>query len=71
MCISSLSFNPTTAQTVPTPNLSELPYVSLGTTDGVDKEYVGHFDDGVSHAIYIPDGLPFGNFIHSYVYVRQ
>ena len=54
---------------MPTQNPT-LPYVSLGTTDGVDIEYVGHFDDGVSHAIYIPDGLPFGNFIHSYVYVR-
>jgi hypothetical protein len=46
-----------------------LPYISLGTTDGVEREYVGHFDDGVSHAIHIPDGLPFGNFVHSSVYV--
>ena len=46
-----------------------LPYIALGTTDGVEREYVGHFDDGVSHAIHIPNGFPFGNFIHSSVYV--
>ena len=45
--------------------------MSLGTTDGVEREYVGHFDDGVSHAIHIPNGFPFGNFIHSSVYVSK
>ena len=48
-----------------------LPYISLGTTDGIEREYVGHFDDGVSHAIHIPDGFPFGDFIHSSVYVSK
>ena len=59
------------AQQSPTsaPSSSFLPYVSLGTTDGVETEYVGHFDDGVSHAIHIPNGFPFGTFLHSSVYV--
>lgn len=56
--------SPTSAPTSPV-----LPYISLGTTDGVEMEYVGHFDDGVSHAIHIPDGFPFGTFLHSSVYV--
>ena len=46
-----------------------LPYISLGSTAGVQREYVGHFDDGVSHAIHIPGGFPFGNLIHSFAYV--
>lgn len=57
------------AQPPPVTQAPPLPYVSLGSTDGVDREYVGHFDDGVSHAIHIPDGFPFGNLIHSSVYV--
>ena len=59
------------AQQFPTtaPSFPVLPYVSLGTTDGVETEYVGHFDDGVSHAIHIPNGFPFGTFLHSSVYV--
>ena len=56
--------SPTSAPTSPV-----LPYVSLGTTDGVEMEYVGHFDDGVSHAIHILNGFPFGTFLHSSVYV--
>lgn len=56
------------AQSTPPPSL-EFPYLSLGSTAGIDREYVGHFDDGVSHAIHIPDGFPFGDFIHSSVYV--
>ena len=57
------------AQTVPPQQLPA--YLSLGITPGVEREYVGHFDDGVSHAIHIPDGFPFGNFIHSSVYVNN
>ena len=53
------------------PAPEQLPYLSLGTTAGVDREYVGHFDDGVSHAIHIPNGFPFGSFIHSSVYVSN
>ena len=49
----------------------QLQYLSLDTTPGVEREYVGHFDDGVSHAIHISDGFPFGNFIHSSVYVSM
>ena len=47
-----------------------LPYITLGSTAGVEREYVGHFDDGVSHAIHIPHGFPFGHSILSSVYVR-
>ena len=46
-----------------------LPYISLGSTAGVQREYVGHFDDGVSNAIHIPGGFPFGNLIHSFAFV--
>lgn len=47
-----------------------LPYITLGSTAGVEREYVGHFDDGVSHAIHVPNGFPFGHSILSSVYVR-
>ena len=47
-----------------------LPYITLGSIAGVEREYVGHFDDGVSHAIHIPHGFPFGHSILSSVYVR-
>ena len=53
------------------PQTPALPYINLGSTDGVEREYVGHFDDGVSHAINIPDGFPFGNMIHTFAYVRH
>ena len=55
--------------TLPPAPLDNFPYISLGSTAGIEREYVGHFDDGVSHAIHIPEGFPFGNLIHSFAYV--
>ncbi len=46
-----------------------LPFFSLSTS-GVGVEQVGHFDDGVSQAIHITEGFPFGSKIHNLLYVR-
>lgn len=44
-------------------------FISLNTTDGVMTEFVGHYDDGVSHAIHVPNGFPFGNLQHTFIFV--
>ncbi len=44
-------------------------FLTLNTTEGVTAEFVGHFDDGVSHSIFVPHGFPFGDLHHSFIFV--
>ncbi len=47
-----------------------LPFLELSTGGpGVETIEVGHFDDAVSQAIHITNGFPFGNKIHTLLYV--
>ncbi len=50
---------------------SVLQFIAINSTDGVLAESVGHFDDGVSHAIYVPQGIPFGNLQHTFIFVSM
>ena len=51
--------------------LNVLPFLALNATDGVETEEVGHFDDGVSHAILVPQGFHFGNTLQNIIFVRE
>ena len=46
-----------------------LPFLTLGSTLGVDRELLPRSDDGCSGAIVIDDGFPFGGFSETQVYV--
>ncbi len=46
-------------------------FIEMNTTNGVIAESVGHFDDGVSHAIHVPQGFPFGNLQHTFIFVSM
>jgi hypothetical protein len=46
-----------------------LPLLMLGTTQGVTTRYFPSVVNAISERIYIPGGFPFGQSIHSSVYV--
>ena len=46
-----------------------LPFLDLGSTDGVTRTYLEHLDDGHSVAVGIPGGFLFGIVIQTKVYV--
>lgn len=48
-----------------------LEFLNLNSTGGVVTQSVGHFDDGVSHAINIPQGIPFGSLHHTFIFVSE
>ena len=48
-----------------------LPFMTLGSTPGVDRQLLPLSDDGCSGAIFIDDGFPFGGFSETQVYVRK
>ena len=43
----------------------------LGTTPGVSRTYFPSVADGLSQAVHIPGGFPFGQSNQTIVYVRQ
>lgn len=47
----------------------DLPYLHLGTTQGVEIEEVPRIDDWSSDVIVIPGGFPFGTYNQTIVYV--
>lgn len=49
--------------------MNVLPFLLINATNGVETLEVGHFDDGVSHAIYVPHGFLFGNALHNIIFV--
>ena len=49
---------------------TEIPFLALNSTPSVELQAVSHFDDGVSQVIAIPERFPFGNRLHSTVYVN-
>ena len=52
------------------PGSSYLEFLSLNSTPGVATTYIGHFDDGASESILIPDpGMPFGNSRQRHIFV--
>ena len=51
--------------------IDHLPFLELGTTDGVDFIPLEVFDDASSDPIDIPVTLPFGNTVQSSVHVRS
>ena len=53
----------------PYTDTSVMEYITLNETAGVMTESVGHFDDGVSHAIHVAEGFPFGNLQHTFIFV--
>lgn len=48
---------------------NELPFIQLNTSAEIATMAVGHFDDGTSHAINIPNGFPFDGTTHTTLYV--
>lgn len=48
---------------------NELQFLPLGSAQSVVTESVGHFDDGASHAIHIPNGFPFEGTLHTTAFV--
>lgn len=54
------------------PGVSQLQFLPLNSTPGVETTFVGHFDDGASHSILVPGpGLPFGNSRQRHLFVRE
>lgn len=53
----------------PYTDTSVFQFLTLNNTAGVTAEFVGHFDDGVSHAILVPQGFPFGDLHHAFIFV--
>ena len=51
--------------------LTELQFLSVGTTPGVSTTVVPRADDGFSEAIPITGGLVFGEQVHNVIYVRS
>ena len=52
--------------------MSQLQFLPLNSTPGVETTFVGHFDDGTSHSILVPGpGLPFGNSRQRHLFVRK
>ena len=51
--------------------IDHLPFLELGTTDGVNFNLLPVFDDGRSDPIDIPGTLPFGNTFQSVFRVRK
>ena len=46
-----------------------LPLLTLGATEGVTVRYFPSVVNAISERIYIPGGFPFGQNVHSSVYV--
>jgi len=46
-----------------------LPFLTLGTTAGVARQYLPVVDDGASGSIFIPGGFHFGRTSKTVVYV--
>ena len=67
VCIAFLDYaSLCTATSVP---VIPVPYITLDVTEGVDALTVPSEDDAVSAVVLVPMGFPFGNFIHTAVYV--
>ena len=48
---------------------TDLPFLSLGTTAGVETQQLPRYDDWASGAIPIPTGFPFATYNHTACYV--
>jgi len=48
-----------------------LPFVEIGTTSGINRNYLPSYDDSISDSISVPVGFAFGNATHAQLRVSQ